>query len=110
MICLDIDDKLKFRVKGTIKDAAGIDKPFEFSLLCHRRNAEEIQATLQDSEEKSIIDFVQEITIDWFGVKDGSGASLEFNETNLRALAKIPGLASLCLRTYLAEVGAKEKN
>ena len=110
MICIDIDDKLKFRVKGTIKNADGIDKPFEFSLLCHRRNAEEIQATLQDAEEKSIVDFLQEITLDWSGVKDGSGASLEFNEANLRALAKIPGLASICLRTYLAEVGAKEKN
>ena len=47
---------------------------------------------------------------DWSGVKDADDKALPYSEDKLRALCRIPGIASLAFRTYLLEVGAKEKN
>ena len=105
-----ISNTVRFKVKGTIKDEAGTDQPFDFSLTCTRLDAEQIQAKLRTDSEASVTDFLIDVVEDWAGVKDADDKALPFSEDNLRALCRIPGVASLAFRTYLSEVGAKEKN
>lgn len=105
-----ISNTVRFKVKGTIKDEAGTDQPFDFSLTCARLDAEQIQAKLRTDSEASVTDFLIDVVEDWAGVKDADDKALPFSEENLRALCRIPGVASLAFRTYLSEVGAKEKN
>lgn len=105
-----ISNTVRFKVKGTIKDEAGTDQPFDFSLTCARLDAEQIQAKLRTDSEASVTDFLIDVVEDWAGVKDADDKALAFSEENLRALCRIPGVASLAFRTYLSEVGAKEKN
>ena len=105
-----VSNRVKFKVKGTIKDEAGADQPFDFSITCSRLNADQIQAKLRDESEASVTDFMVDVVEDWSGVKDVEDKPLSFDEPNLRDLCRIPGLAALAFRTYLVEVGAKEKN
>lgn len=105
-----ISNTVRFKVKGTIKDEAGTDQPFDFSLTCMRLDSEQIQAKLRGESDASVTDFLVDVVEDWSGVKDGDDKALPYSEDKLRALCRIPGIASLAFRTYLLEVGAKEKN
>lgn len=105
-----VSNTLKFKVKGTIKDEAGTDQPFAFGLTCARLDAEQIQDKLRKDGDESVIDFMAGVIEDWDGVKDADDKLLPYTDANLRALCRIPGVAGLMLRTYLTEVGAKEKN
>ena len=105
-----ISNTVRFKVKGTIKDEAGTDQPFDFSLTCMRLDSEQIQAKLRSESDASVIDFLCDVVEDWSGVKDADDKALPYTEDNLRALCRIPGIAALAFRTYLTEVGAKEKN
>lgn len=105
-----VADKLKFNVKGTIKNGAGVDEPFTFSLTCDRLDADAIQAALSAGDDAPIADFFVPITTDWHGVKDADDKPLPYSPEALHQLFKIPGVARIAFRTYLSEVGAKEKN
>lgn len=105
-----ISNTVKFKVKGSLKDEAGVDQPFDFSLTCMRLDADQIQNKLRGEGDASVTDFLADVVEDWAGVKDADDKALTFNEDNLRALCRIPGIAALAFRTYLTEVGAKEKN
>lgn len=105
-----VADKLKFTIKGTIKNGAGVDEPFTFRLTCDRIDAEAIQAALNGGDDSPISDFFTPITTDWDGVTDADGKPLPYSAEALQQLFKIPGVARIALRTYLTEVGAKEKN
>ena len=104
-----VSPTLKFKVRGTIKDEAGIDQPFDFHLTARRLDAEQIQAKLRDGE-TSVVDFMLGVVEDWSGVKDADDKALPFSEAAYRELARIPGVAQVAFRTYLLESGAKEKN
>lgn len=105
-----ISDTVGFKVKGTINDAAGKPQPFDFGLTCARLDAEQITAKLQGDSDSSITDFLVDVVEDWQGVRDAADNQLPYTADALRQLCRIPGVASLAFRTYLAEVGAKEKN
>jgi hypothetical protein len=105
-----ISNTVRFKVKGTIKDEAGTDQPFDFALTCMRLDSEQIQAKLRGEGDASVTDFLCDVVEDWSGVKDADDKALPYTEDNLRALCRIPGIAALAFRTYLTEVGAKEKN
>ena len=105
-----ISNTVRFKFKGTIKDEAGTDQPFDFSLTCMRLDSEQIQAKLRGESDASVTDFLVDVVEDWSGVKDADDKALPYSEDKLRALCRIPGIASLAFRTYLLEVGAKEKN
>ena len=47
---------------------------------------------------------------DWRGVKAKDSTVLPYSADAYRQLCKIPGIAAMAYRTYLGEVGAKEKN
>lgn len=105
-----ISNTVKFKVKGTIKDEAGVDQPFDFSLTCMRLDTDAIKARLQDNNETSVTEFLIDVIEDWQGVRDSDEKPLAYSEAAWRQLCKIPGVASVAFRTYLSEVGAKEKN
>jgi hypothetical protein len=106
-----VSHKLKFKVRGTIKDEEGRDQPFDFSLICTRLDQDEIKAKLgPGGDDTSVVDFMLEVIEDWQGVRDTEDKPMIFTEHNYRSLCRIPGVSVVAFRTYLAEVGAKEKN
>ncbi len=105
-----ISNTVKFRVKGSIKDENGVDQPFTFGLTCTRLDSEQIQSKLRSDSDSSIADFLLEVIEDWEQVRGDDDKPLTYTEANLRLLCRIPGVAAIMLRTYMAEVGAKEKN
>ncbi len=107
---LHIAPKLKFKVRGTMKDESGTDQPFDFTLTAQRLDADTIRARLKDDAEASLADFLATVLEDWQGIKDADDQPLPFTDANLRAVCKVPGLAPLMFQTYFAEVGAKAKN
>lgn len=105
-----VSDTVGIKVKGAINNEAGTPQPFDFGLTCRRLGADEIRDRLSAGEETSLEDFMVGIVMGWTGVKDADDKPLDYSEDNFRALCKIPGVAALAFRTYLAESGAKEKN
>jgi hypothetical protein len=105
-----ISDTVGFKVKGTINDAAGVPQAFDFNLTAVRLDADQIQNKLKTESEASVTDFLCDVIEGWGNVRDADDKQLPFSEANLRLLCKIPGVAGLVFRTYLSEVGAKEKN
>lgn len=101
-----VSNTLRFKVKVTIKNALGAAEPFDFDLTCKRLQAEE----LSNLEGAIFADFLAGVILDWSGVQDADNNPLPYSEAALRELCKIPGLSAVAFRTYLAEVGAKEKN
>jgi len=105
-----ISDKVGFKVHGEINDAAGVAQPFSFGLTCLRLDADQIKTKLKSESDASITDFMADVVEVWSGVKDADGKTLPYSEDSLRLLCNIPGVAALAFKTYMAEVGAKEKN
>ena len=109
-ISIVISDTVGFKVKGSINNAAGTPQPFDFNLTCTRLDADEIQEKLKADSEASLTDFLVDIATGWSGVRGADDKPMDYTEQALRQLCKIPGVAGLAFRTYLNEVGAKEKN
>lgn len=109
-ISIVVSDTVGIKVKGTINNAAGVAQPFDFNLTCTRLDADEIQDKLKTESDASLTDFLADITIGWSGVKDADDKPLDYTEAALRRLCKLPNVAAIAFRTYLSEVGAKEKN
>ncbi len=105
-----VSDTVGFKVKGTINDAAGVAQPFDFNLTCTRLDADQIQAKLKSDSESSITDFMADVVMGWSGVKGEDDKPIPYSEESLRQLFKIAGVAAVSFRTYMTEVGAKEKN
>lgn len=99
---------VKFKVKGSVKDGAGVDQSFAFELEAQRINQDEAQAIVNSGEKT--VDIMADLVTGWMGVKDGT-STIEYSTDNFRALCReYPGLSNLVFSTYLGEVGAKAKN
>lgn len=109
-IKLTVSNKVAFKVKGTINNAAGTAEPFDFGLTCERMDQDQYAAALRDLDGRPIADFLASVTQDWTGVKDDEGKPVPYSEDALRQLCKIPGIAGVMFGAYVAEVGAKAKN
>jgi hypothetical protein len=105
-----VSPRVKFKVRGTIKDEAGVDQPFDFWLTCRRLDTDAMQDKMRERGDASITEFMLEVIEDWAGVKDADDKPLQWSEDAWRALCRQPGVAMLSYRTYLTEAGAKEKN
>ena len=105
-----VSPRVKFKVRGTVKDEAGADQPFDFSLTCRRLDTDAMQTKLRERGDASITEFMLEVIEDWAGVKDAADKPLPWSEDAWHGLCRIPGVAMLAYRTYLTEAGAKEKN
>lgn len=60
-----ISNTVRFKVKGTLKDEAGVDQPFDFSLTCMRLDSDQIQAKLRSESDASVIDFLADVVEDF---------------------------------------------
>ena len=110
-INLIVSSTVKFKVKGSIKNEAGKDEPFDFWLTCKRLTAEEIQAKLDRDSEATLIDFMLDLIQEWSGVKDEDGKQVPFTEDFYRLLVnRYRGLAGIVFSTYASESGAAAKN
>lgn len=110
-INLIVSSVVKFKVKGSTKNEAGKDEPFDFWLTCKRLTAEEIQAKLDRDSEATLIDFMLDLIQEWSGVKDEDGKQVPFSEEMYRHLANVyPGLAAIVFKTYADQAGAAAKN
>lgn len=107
-ICIEIDDVVKFNVKGSFADRNGKDQPFSFSLTCNRVPPEVIDETMQQGSK--FIDFFSQYTLDWSGVLDAERKPIAYSVPELEKLFKLPGVPLLAYRRYLEETGAKAKN
>lgn len=105
-----ISNTVGIKIKGTINDDRGIAQPFDFGLTCTRLDTDEIQDKLKSDSEASLTDFMADVVENWSGVRDSEDKQIPYTEDALRQLCKIPGVANVAFKTYLAEVGAKEKN
>jgi len=109
-ISIIVDNKVKFKVKGTLKNGEGVDKPFDFDLVCKRLDSDEIQSKRGEDGGFVYVDFLADVVEGWWGVKDAGGGVVPFTPEALTGLCKIPGVAALAFHAYLRENGAKEKN
>jgi hypothetical protein len=109
-IKITVSNRVKFKVRGTVKDESGADIPFDFTLTCRRLDMDALQAKLRDRGDAPVSEFLLDVVEDWSGVKDADDKPLPWSEDAWRALCQIPGVALLAYRTYLVEAGAKEKN
>jgi hypothetical protein len=107
---IEISDTVRFTVRFATKDAAGTEKPASFDLIAHRLDVDAYKEALESETSVTFSDFLARVVTGWDGVRDGSGAPVEFTPDGLRKLCKVPGLASLIFKTYGAEVAVKEKN
>lgn len=105
-----VSDTVGFKVKGTINDAAGMAQAFDFGLTCTRLDSDQIQAKLKGDSDSSFCDFMLDVITGWTGVRDADDKPMPYTEDDYRRLCKISGVAALAFRTYMVEVGAKEKN
>lgn len=109
-ISIVISPKVKFKVKGTMKNEAGVDQPFDFDLICTRLDTEEIQAMKTEDGSFVFSDFMADVIEDWSGVKSEDKQAIPYSVESWKALSKIPGVAALAWQTFMRENGAKEKN
>jgi hypothetical protein len=112
-ISIRIEPIVKFKVKGTIKDAHGVDQPFTFGLTCSRVPEEVIADRIQGFE-GTITDFATQFlgdTIsDWSEVLDDDKKPVPYSIAAWQQLCRIPGLPMVALAAYRQESGAKAKN
>lgn len=97
------------RIKGSINDPAGKPQAFDFGLTCKRLTQAEVGDVMRE-QDRPAIDFLEEVVQGWSDVKGEDGQPVAFSLEGLRAMCSMPGMALLATRTYLEEVGAKEKN
>jgi hypothetical protein len=109
-----ISNTVKFDVSGNWRNEAGVEQPFRFSLTCRRLDAEQLAERLRHRDEAPVTEFFAEVIEDWAVpaalLRDDDGKPVPYSPEALRVLFGVPGMASLTLRTYLAESGARAKN
>lgn len=105
-----VSNTVKFKVKGTLKDEAGVDQPFDFTLTCMRLNADQVREKLQGQSDALVAEFMSDVIEDWSGVRGDDDKPVPYSEAALKELFNIPGVALLAFNTYLLEIGAKAKN
>ena len=84
--------------------------PLGSGRLLRRGRRPALGTRLRADSEASLIDFLADIIEDWSGVRDAEDKAIAYSADALRQLCAIPGIAAVAFRTYIAEVGAKEKN
>jgi len=109
-ISIIVDSKVKFRVKGSFRNSEGIDKPFDFGLLCKRLDTDEIEALKTPDGTYVYSDFMASVIEDWYDVKGKDNQPVPYGTDAWLALCKTPGVSALAWGNYMRENGAKEKN
>lgn len=110
---IEIEDKVSFKVKGFMNNAAGKPAAFDFAITARRLDTDEFKDSIERvgaDGDGSVAAFLSDIATGWHGVNDGAGKPVEYSAEAMDRLCKVPGMAALIFRAYMAEFGAKEKN
>lgn len=108
---LAIAQMVTVQVKFTLNEN-GSDRQHKFKLICKRKDADELAATMEDKD-LTIKSFLDDVVTGWKEqqlVLNDDGSSADFCPEAFDLLATIPGMVSVIYGAYLKEVGAKEKN
>jgi hypothetical protein len=108
-IKIEISDKIKFKVAGTLNTETTIGEDFEFTLVGNNYDTQTLADRLSDKEETKEAFLLKEISA-WSSVKDKDGVDVPFSRGAFERLLKTVGLTDLVFHTYLSEVGVKAKN
>lgn len=108
-----VEDIVEVPVKFTLK-AGKVNKPFAFTLICKRKEQDDITAAFKEVEFnfKNFLESTEVIT-DWVGQKlvlDQAGNPAEFCPEALSFMLNTPGVAQAVYVAYSKECAAKEKN
>lgn len=109
---LAIDDLVGVKIEGKNQQKDGSEKPFKFTLVCERYDAEQMKTVVSDKDETAFA-FFSKVARDWHGQKlvlDEEGQPAPFNPDSLAVLMSISGMAMLCWQAYLQQVQATAKN
>ena len=109
-IKIEISNTVGFKVRGHINNESGVAQPFDFALTCERLTSDMLESRLILGNDEKTTEFLVSVIKGWTGVKDAEDQPVPYSPEAFARLCKIPGVANVTLRTYLAEVGAKEKN
>jgi hypothetical protein len=108
-----VSEKVIVPVEGKIADENGTPRPFKFSLVCKRLDAESLTQELGNKDE-SAAELIMKLTTGWrdqrLVLEEDETTPAEFCEDALSALLGIGGMAMQCLNAYLAVAGVKAKN
>jgi hypothetical protein len=100
-------------VEGKIADDDGAARPFKFSLVCKRLDADALKQELEDKEE-SASELMKKITTGWrdqrLVLEEDETTPAEFCEDAMSALMGIAGMGMQCLNAYLKVAGVNAKN
>jgi len=109
-ISIVVSDTVPVRVKGSLPNKAGVAEPFDFTLLCDRIDADELNELNQGDQR--LVDVLLPRTRGWEHVLDENRQPVPFGEAAFRQLYRIVGLAGLTFKAYVEASGAKgrEKN
>lgn len=111
---LTVSKNVLVPIKGEMRDDAGKEVPFSFSLVCVRLPQADIDARVKRMRagDATDADLMTDVTVGWRAVLDDDGAEIEFSADGLQTLLATPGMASLAVSSYAKVVGAKgrEKN
>lgn len=108
MLKLIVSATVLIAVAGKIPSEAGVPVPFDFTLKCVRKPADELRAILDKG--LTMTEVVRLVAIDWTGVHGEDGQPVQFSPAALEQLLNIPGMAKVAYDAYFEGCGAKAKN
>lgn len=108
-IDIQIDDTVRFPVKGKLFDAEGREREFHFDLDMQRMDQDEFDKELAN-DRITVRALVERLAKGWAGVKGPEGDDVPFSNNALKQLLRIPGLSNLIWVAYCEYAGARAKN
>lgn len=108
-IDIQIDDTVRFPVKGKLFDAEGREREFHFDLDMQRMDQEQFDKELAN-DLITVRALVERLVQGWAGVKGKDGEDVPFSNAALKQLLRIPGLSNLIWVAYCEYAGARAKN
>ena len=90
-IDIQIDDTVRFPVKGKIFDAEGKEREFHFEMDMQRMDQDQFDKELAN-DRITVRALVERLAKGWAGVKGTDGEDVAFSNTTLKQLLRIPGL------------------
>lgn len=106
---IQIDDAVRFPVKGKIFDAEGREREFHFEMDMQRMDQDQFDKELSNVQ-ITVRGLVERLAMGWDGVKAKDGEDVPFSNAALKQLLRIPGLCNLIWVAYCEFAGARAKN
>lgn len=106
---IQIDDTVRFPVKGKLFDAEGREREFHFDVDMQRMDQDQFDKELANTQ-ITVRSLVERLAKGWAGVKGADGEDVPFSSTALKQLLRIPGLCNLIWVAYCEYAGARAKN